>query len=134
MSVDEFDPAIERLFSRAPSFADADAFTTRVETRLASGSRLRTAALTVAGVLGGVVAVSQAMASNLNLGAGERTVDQGMASLAMRAQDSLQTGAAGVGLSGLDLSSAGGMQLFWLVTAALVGAAVLGVSRLSQEV
>ena len=45
MSADEFDPMIERLFSRSPQMADAELFAVEVETKLHSSSRVRTVAL-----------------------------------------------------------------------------------------
>lgn len=134
MSADEFDPDIERLFNRTPGFPDTDAFARTVETRLASGSRLRRLALTGAGVIGGVIAVGQALSSNLSLTTSEQAVDNSLAGLAVQAQSQVQAGAESMGLGGIDLSGMGGMQLFWLVTAGIVGVAVLGVTRLSQEI
>ncbi len=56
MSADEFDPMIERLFARTPNMADAMLFAADVETRLQSSTRVRTLALTLAGVVGGIIA------------------------------------------------------------------------------
>ena len=53
MSADDFDPFIERLYSRTPVMQDAGLFAADVETRLASASRIRTLALTAAGLIGG---------------------------------------------------------------------------------
>lgn len=61
MSVDEFDPAIERLFARAPAFADSAQFEAGVAARLNKSSRFRTAALSVAGLIGGVIAVREVL-------------------------------------------------------------------------
>ena len=67
MSADEFDPMIERLFARSPQMADASLFAAEVETKLHSSSRVRTLALTAAGLIGGVIAVRESMNLNLHL-------------------------------------------------------------------
>ena len=47
MSADEFDPYVERLFARTPHMADAPLFAAGVEAKLATGSRVRTLALSL---------------------------------------------------------------------------------------
>ena len=47
MSADEFDPDIERLFSRSPQMSDAALFTAQVEQKLQKGSRVRFLALDI---------------------------------------------------------------------------------------
>src|ERR1700754_1657985 len=66
MSVDEFDPEIERLFARTPSMPDASLFTARVEQRLQKGSRVRGVPLSLAGLIGGVVAVRELLTVNMS--------------------------------------------------------------------
>jgi hypothetical protein len=138
MSSDEFDPDIERLFARTPQMPDAALFAAGVETRLASGSRIRTLALTTAGLVGGCIAVRETL--NLNFEMASRETPQAGVALG----HSLQTAGADAGgaiqglldqagLANLSLGSMGGMQLFWLATAALVALAAAGVMKLSQE-
>src|SRR5690606_1491763 len=74
MSADDFDPFIERLFARTPVMPDASLFTARVEQRLQKGSRVRFAALSLAGLIGGVVAVREVVDVNLGLAAGDGVV------------------------------------------------------------
>ncbi|GAA0635168.1 hypothetical protein [Brevundimonas lenta] len=136
MSADEFDPAIERLFARTPSMPDAPLFTAQVEQRLQKGSSLRAVALGLAGVIGGVVAVSELLTVNI---AGEGVVagdalGEGMRSASVNAQTAVQSGLDQFGLGTLELGSMNGMQLFWIVAGALIAVAAAGVVRLSQEV
>lgn len=138
MSVDEFDPDIERLFARTPSMADAPLFVADVEARLASGSRVRALALSLAGLVGGAVAVSQAVHVNVNFGAGEapvagRALGQGIQAASVGTQDAVQSLLDQAGLANLSLGSMSGMQLFWIAAGALIALAAAGVMRLSQE-
>lgn len=139
MSADEFDPFIERQFSRTPVMADAELFAADIDARLASGSRVRTMALALAGLIGGVVAVQETMSVNLSLSrdsgpvAGE-AVGQGIESLTTRAQGLAEAGLDQLGLSGVALGSLGAMQLFWITAGALIAIAAAGVMKLSQEV
>lgn len=134
MSADEFDPAIERLFARSPAMADAAAFADSVEGRLSSGARVRTLALTLAGLVGGVVAVRETLDVNLRLGqegpVAARAVGQGVSAL----QGAVQSGLDQAGLAGLEFGSMGAMQLFWIAAGALIVFAAAGVMRLSQEI
>ncbi len=139
MSADEFDPEIERLFARSPSLPDTALFTAEVESRLTTGSRLRSVVLTLAGVVGGGVALRELVGSNLNFaGGGEvetvRRMSSGVEGASIQAGQAVQTGLAGLGLDSVDLSAFGGMQLFWVVASGLVVLAATGLVRLSQDV
>ncbi len=139
---DEFDPFIERLFSRAPAMADADAFARRVEQRLDTGSRLRTVTLGAAGLIGGVIAVRETVSANLvvNLDEGSaeatRVVGGGVGAATRQTQDFVQTGLADLGLSALNLGGDAlfGAQLFWGVAALLIAGATLVAMRVVQDV
>ena len=137
MSADEFDPEIERLFARSPQMPDAGLFTARVEQQMQKGSHVRLLALSLAGVIGGVVAVRETM--SVNLGAGDGVVagnalGQGIRSVSFNTQAAFQTGLDQLGLANLELGSMGGMQLFWIVAGALIAVAAAGVTKLSQDV
>jgi len=137
MSADEFDPEIERLFGRSPPLADAAQFTARVETRLQKGSHIRFAALSLAGVVGGAVAIRETM--TVNLGSSEGVVagnalGQGIRSASLNTQGVVQSGLDQLGLANLELGSMGGMQLFWIAAGALIAVAAAGVMRLSEDV
>ncbi|RZJ18163.1 MAG: hypothetical protein EON91_06290 [Brevundimonas sp.] len=138
MSADDFDPFIERLYARTPVLQDAGLFAADVETRLTSASRIRTLALTAAGLVGGVVAVSGAVDLNLNLssdaGASSAQLGQGFTASVAAAQVSAQGVADRIGLTQVDLGSMGGMQLFWITAGALLALLAAGAVRLSQEV
>lgn len=139
MSSDEFDPMIERLFSRSPQMADATLFAAEVETRLQSSSRVRTVALTVAGLIGGIIAVRETTNVSLNLNDGSspvagRAIGQGVQAASLNVQEAVNSGLTQFGLSDMALGSMGGMQLFWIAAGALIALAAAGVMRLSQEV
>lgn len=139
MSADEFDPMIERLFSRSPQMADASLFAAEVETKLHSSSRVRTLALTVAGLIGGVIAVKESMNLNLHLSddrapVAGRVIGQGFQAVSLNVQDAVGSGLAQLGLADVSLGSMGGMQMFWIAAGALIALAAAGVVRLSQDI
>lgn len=139
MSADEFDPFVERLFARTPTLPDAPLFTARVEQRLQKGSRIRFLALSLAGLIGGAVAVRETMEVDINLGSTEGVVagdalGQGIQSASLNVQSTVQSGLEQLGLANLELGSMGGMQLFWIAAGALIVVAAAGVMKLSQEV
>ncbi|WP_312146640.1 hypothetical protein [Brevundimonas sp.] len=141
MSVDEFDPAIERLFSRAPAFADSAQFEAGVAAKLNKSSRFRTTALSIAGLVGGVIAVREVMSVDFNFGsssvsasAGSQPATQGLTMAGVDAAHAAQSLLDRVGVSGLDMSSMGGMQLFWATAGVLVALLAAGVVKLSQEI
>lgn len=139
MSADEFDPFVERLFARTPAMPDAPLFTAQVEQRLQKGSRLRFLALSLAGLVGGVVAVRETMQVDIEIGSDEGVVagdalGQGFQSVSLNVQDTVQSVLDQAGLANLELGSMGGMQLFWIAAGALIAMAAAGVMKLSQEV
>ncbi|WP_420469795.1 hypothetical protein [Brevundimonas sp. FT23042] len=136
MSADEFDPEIERLFARTPPMADAALFTAEVEAKLQRGSRLRYGVLGVAGLVGGLVAVREVLTVRFSADAGEPAVlvGRGLEAATVNAQTALGDGLERLGLGSVDLASTGGMQMFWVVAAALIAVASAGLMRLSQEV
>ena len=139
MSADEFDPFVERLFARTPAMPDAALFTAKVEQRLQKGSRVRFLALSVAGLVGGAVAVRETMQVDIQLGARDGVVagdalGQGIQSASLSLQETIRSGLEQIGLANLELGSMGGMQLFWIVAGALIAVAAAGVMKLSQEV
>ena len=136
MSSDEFDPMIERLFARTPQMPDATLFAADVEAKLASGSRVRTLALTVAGLVGGCIAVRESLNLDFTLSpasASSRALGQGLQGVSADASGAIQGFMDQFGLADMSLGSMGGMQLFWIATGALVALAAAGVVRLSQE-
>lgn len=128
---DEFDPMIERLFAQAPALADADSFARDVERRLERGLGLRTWALGAAGVLGGVIAVRETVASGLSLNLASSGGRGGGGALATE----LEAAASwlGGGWMSTGLSAVSGMQAFWLLTAGLIAAAAVSALRAVNE-
>jgi len=138
MSSDEFDPDIERLFARTPQMPDATLFAADVEARLASGSRVRTLALTTAGLIGGCIAVRESLNLNFSLAAAEtpvagRALGHSLQAAGANAGGAIQGAIEQMGLTDLSLGSMGGMQLFWLATGVLVALVAAGLVKLSQE-
>lgn len=135
MSADEFDPMIERLFSRSPVLADDALFAARLQTRLEKRSRWRGLALTGAGLIGGLVAVREGVTINLQDGSAEATtLNQGVQAAAATAQGAAQSGLDGLGLTTVDLMSGSGMMAFWIVAGALVALLAAGAVKLSQDI
>ncbi|HEY1225598.1 MAG TPA: hypothetical protein VGE54_10245 [Brevundimonas sp.] len=137
MSADEFDPFVERLFNQSPAMPDAELFAATLQSRLESGNRVRALVLSLAGLIGGVVAVRETVNINLS-GAGEglvagRAIGQGMNAMTQAAQGTVQSGLDQLGVSGMEFGSMGAMQLFWIAAGALIAVAAAGVMRLSQE-
>ena len=139
MSSDEFDPAIERLFARSPHMVDAGLFAADIEARLRSSGRVRTLALTLAGLIGGVIAVRET--TNVDLTVTDspgpvagRALGQGVQAASVSVQDAVQSGLQQFGLADVALGAMGGMQLFWIAAGALIALAAAAVMRLAQEV
>ena len=139
MSVDEFDPFIERAFERTPPMADTALFVAEMEARLQSGARVRAAGLGIAGAIGGVVALREMMRLNLDVGASEPLPGVALAestgrSINLDVASALQAALERWGVADLALGGLGSMQMFWIAAAAVAALALAGVVRLSQDV
>ena len=141
MSVDEFDPAIERLFARAPNFADSAQFEADLAAKLNKSSRFRTVALSIAGLVGGLIAVREVLSVDFNFGSssvsastGAQPAAQGLSMAGVDAGLAVQSLLDRLGLTGLDMSTMGGMQMFWATAGVLVALLAAGVVKLSQEI
>ena len=139
MSADEFDPMIERMFARSPQLADASLFATEVEAKLHGTSRVRMAALSVAGLVGGVIAVREAVNVNLRLSDAEapvagKVLGEGIQAASLDVQGAVVSTLSQFGLADVSLGSMSGMQMFWIAAGALIALAAAGVVRLSQDV
>ena len=136
---DEFDPGIERLFAQTPAMRDADLFAVQVEQRLNKGSTLRTLALTAAGVVGGAIAVRESLNVNFHFRPTDSDAVAGVSQDAANGAGYViqgvlaQWGMADAAQSLLPAGPMGGMQLFWITAAVVIGLAAVGVVRLSQE-
>ncbi len=138
MSADEFDPFVERLFNQSPAMPDAELFAATLRARLESGNRVRALVLSLAGLVGGLVAVRETVSVNLSGGGGEglvagRAIGQGVNVLTQAAQGTVQSSLDQMGVSGLEFGSMGAMQLFWVAAGVLITIAAAGVMKLSQE-
>lgn len=136
MSADEFDPAIERLFAQAPHFADSPFFEADVAARLNKASRVRSAALAMAGAVGGVIAVRELLNINFDLTAHSFTAQAGggVESVSAHGVQSLleRTGLGDAALQ--TMGSMGEMQVFWGVAGVLVALLAAGAVKLSQQI
>lgn len=65
MAEREFEAELERMFNQPPTFTDNEAFTRRVTGKLNKSWRLRAFGIAAAGAVGGLIAVSQTLGSNL---------------------------------------------------------------------
>jgi hypothetical protein len=122
----DFERALERMFAEPPELNDSDAFAGKVQARLALGWRIRTLSIGAAGVAGGVVAASQLIGSGLAIQLQHASARSAQAADAVYRQTS----------SGLDAlahvtPSAG---LFWVVSGLMILAAVVGATRVLDEV
>lgn len=139
MSADEFDPYVERLFAQTPALPDASLFNATVASRLHSRNRLRGVVLSVAGLMGGVIAVRELMSLNFRLGAlpaedQVREVGASVQTLSSGMQGLVQSGLSQVGLSDAAFGAMGGVQTFWIAAAMVIVLAAAGAVKLSQDV
>ena len=122
----EFDRALERLFAEPPAFEDADAFAGKVQARLARNWRIRMLGIGAAGVAGGVVAASQIIGSGLAV-----QLQQASARSAQAADAVYRQTWSGVDALSHVTPAAG---LFWVVSGLMILAAVIGATRVLDEV
>lgn len=61
----DFDAQLIQMFDAPPAFVDADLFASSVTQRLDRGWQVRSLVIGTTGLIGGVIAVSQIMATNL---------------------------------------------------------------------
>jgi hypothetical protein len=122
----DFERALERMFSEPPAFDDSDAFAGKVQARLAFRWRIRTFSIGAAGVAGGVVAASQIVGSGLAIQLQQASARSAQAADAVYRQT----------WSGLDALShvTPSAGLFWVVSGLMILAAVVGATRVLDEV
>jgi hypothetical protein len=139
MSADEFDPTIERLFAQTPHFPDSVFFEADVAARLNKASRVRSVALSAAGVIGGLIAVRELLGVNFQLGPNGFTaqagggVDSAGAQSGLALQSLLERSGLGDAALG-SIGSMGGMQMFWATAGVLVALLAAGAVKLSQQI
>jgi len=122
---DDFERRLERLFSEAPYFSDAEVFATRVERRLDRGWTVRRLLIGSAGLAGGLIGASQLIMSNF------------LHRVGVASEDGVQVVSAGWKqvapganlLASLPLSAEG----VWVAVALAVVATGFAVSRMIEE-
>lgn len=136
MAEREFEAELERMFNQPPifngkdGFADNDAFTRRVTSRLDKSWRLRAVALAAAGTVGGLITLSQTIGSNLSL----RLTDATSPSVSRVDGVYEQTVTQLNTLSGIDMSALGlsGNLVAMIGIALLLGMAAMGMRLLDE--
>lgn len=128
---DAFDGEIERLFARSPTLDDGSEFARRVEHRLNRRWRIRATVLTTAGVLGGVIAVREAVQAGLSGGLVRLSEESDRTVQAARGID-WSTALDWLSGGGPDLVVAPTMPAFWLVSAGLIAAALFTALRANE--
>ena len=121
----DFEVGLERLFGQAPGLADAETFAGRVESRLDRSWRVRTLGLGAAGVVGGVIAASQALGSGVGLRLEHATTASAHRVDSLYHQGFVQAQAF--------LQASPGLSLFWVASGLLILAAVVGATRAFDE-
>ena len=123
----DFEGQLERMFNQPPAFADNEDFARRVDRRLESGSRLRGVGIAAAGVIGGIIAVSQVLSSGFGLEIRDVEADSArtLDSLYQQVVDATPM----LDVAGYDI----GAGMFWMVSAMLVLAAGAFSTRLFDE-
>jgi hypothetical protein len=127
----EFERTLERLFAEPPAFTDADAFARKVKARMARNWRVRTLGIGVAGVAGGVVAASQIVCSGPGAGPVAIKLQIASAQSAQAADAVYRQTWSGLNALSHVTPSAG---LFWAVSGLMILAAVIGATRVLDEV
>lgn len=135
MSVDEYDPMIERLFARTTPLPDEALFAAELAVRMEKQSRWRSLALTSAGLIGGAFAVREGFRFNLHGNAHQAaSLSESVRAVAITAQGATQNSLDGLGIGSFDLMSGSGMLAFWIVAGALFALLAAGAVKLSQDV
>ena len=121
----DFEMKLDRMFNEPPAMADSEAFARLVELRLDRGWNLRQVAIGGAGMVAGLVGVSQVLGSRLLFDAGE--VTQRNANAFTQSVTSMVR--TGENLSALPF----GGEAMWLAAALGVMALAFAVTRAVEE-
>lgn len=121
----DFEMKLDRMFNEPPAMADSEAFARLVELRLDRGWNLRQVAIGGAGMVAGLVGVSQVLGSRLLFDAGEAT--QRNANAFTESVTSMVR--TGENLSALPF----GGEAMWLAAALGVMALAFAVTRAVEE-
>jgi hypothetical protein len=126
-----FERTLERLFAEPPVFTDADAFAGKVKARMARSWRIRTLGIGAAGVAGGVIAAGQIVGSGPGAGPLAIKLQDASARSAQAADAVYRQAWSGLNALSHVTPSAG---LFWAVSGLMILAAVIGATRVLDEV
>ncbi|MDP1632054.1 MAG: hypothetical protein Q8L66_11615 [Caulobacter sp.] len=117
----DFEMKLDRMFNEPPAFADAEPFATLVEMRLNRGWNLRQMGIGAAGLVAGLVGVSQLLNSQLLLDVSQVTERQALA---------FSGGVTGLAKMSANLSALPfGGEAVWLAMALGVMALAFAVTR-----
>lgn len=121
----DFEMRLDRMFNEPPVMSDAEAFARLVEMRLDRGWNLRQVAIGSAGLVAGLVGVSQLLGSRLLFDAGEAT---------QRNATALTDSINGLVRTGENLSALPfGSEVLWLAAALGAMALAFAVTRAVEE-
>lgn len=121
----DFEMRLDRMFNEPPVMADAEAFARLVELRLDRGWNLRQVAIGSAGLVAGLVGVSQLLGSGLLFDAGAAT---------QRNATAFTEGLHGLLRAGGNISALPfGGEVLWLAAALGVMALAFAVTRAVEE-
>ncbi|HRD27147.1 MAG TPA: hypothetical protein PLO65_02480 [Caulobacter sp.] len=121
----DFEMKLDRMFNEPPVMPDAEAFARLVEMRLDRGWNLRQVAIGSAGLVAGLVGVSQLLGSRLLFDASEAT---------QRNTAAFTSGVSGLVRTGENLSALPfGGEALWLAAALGVMALAFAVTRAVEE-
>lgn len=126
MAERDFEQGLERLFAEAPAMSDADAFAQRITRRVDRGWTARRLFIGAAGVVGGVIGVSQLVLTGL--GARMEALSLGSVRLLAAGLDELAPQA-----QRLAAPSSGGLVV-WAASALAVAALGFALSRALEEI
>lgn len=131
---DEFDPEIARLFNRPMDLADNDAFVQRMSQRLSGEWRVRTLALTLAGAIGGLAAMRQALGNSLSFQVSDAPLPRAsVVDSTVREVSTDFTSLIAQLNPFAEVTAVSGMQVFWLMSLGLIAAAATLALRAVDE-
>jgi hypothetical protein len=124
MADPEFETGLAKWFAETPAFADADAFSRRIETRLDRSWALRRVLIGAAGTAGGVIAFGQMLGVHLY---------QKLESVSLASTSAISEGANAISQLRHVTAQPIGAEVLWTGAAMAVLALVLMATRSLEE-